>query len=143
MDYFWPVNQANIQPETPEQAFARQLRRFRELWNDEMRQRGPCGRTLASPKAVLSFAEDLILCPTEEAVKVRLQRDREAARGVYVTAGDVNSAACAGRARILIPIGPNETPFGLLAQIVILRAQMAIEKHGDHWLGPEFQKLGH
>ena len=122
--------------------FSRQTRRSQELFQEEMGRCGkPLGEKIDSPKTVLSFAEDLILCPTEAAVIIRLQRDREAARGVYVIAGDVASAADIGRALILIPVGPNETPFCLLAAIVTLRAQAAIEKYGDHWLGPEFRRL--
>lgn len=123
---------SSVNPEASQQAFSRQLRRFQELYRNEVLV--PLGSTLASPKAVLTFAEELMLCPTEDAVIIRLQRDREAARGVYVIAGDVASAACVGRARILIPFGPNETPFCLLAAVVCVRAQLAIEKHGDSWM---------
>jgi hypothetical protein len=60
-----------------------------------------------------------------------------------VIAGDVASAACVGRALILIPVGQNETPFCLLGAVVLLRAKTAIEKFGHHWLGPEFRALGY
>jgi hypothetical protein len=131
-----------VNPETSEQAFSRQLRRFRELfWKQVMST--PVGPTIAPPSVVLSFAEDLMLCPTEEAALVRMQRDREAARGCCTIAEGVNSAACIGRARILMPTSPTETPFCLLGAVVRLRAQMAIEKYGDHWLGPEFRMFGY
>jgi hypothetical protein len=103
----------------------------------------PLGPKIAPPSAVLSFAEDLMLCPAEEAAILRMQRDREAARGCYIIANDVGAAACTGRARILIPVGKIETPFCLLGLVVKLRAEEAMQKHGDHWLGPEFQKLGY
>lgn len=121
-----------VNPEASHIAFDRQLQRFRELfWGQAMST--PLGPTIASPSAVLSFAEDLILCPTEEAALVRMRRDREAARGCYITANDVAFSTYAGRARILIPIGANETPFCLLATVVRLRAQDVIEKYGDFW----------
>jgi len=123
------------QPETPRQVFLRQFRRFRLLWFEDMKKNGPLGNKLASPKNVLSFAEDLILCPTEEAVKVLLQRDREAARGVYITAGDVNTEVGKGHVQVLIPVGPHETPFGLLGAVVRAQAQAAIEKYGGNWPG--------
>lgn len=119
--------------ETPEQAFSRQTRRFRELFQDEVSQRGPLGNKLASPKSVLSFAEDLMICPNEDAVKVRLQRDREAGRGVYVIAGDAVRAADIRRALAAIPFDRTDTPFCLLCEIVRARAQAAIDKHGDSW----------
>jgi hypothetical protein len=103
----------------------------------------PLGPKMAAPKAVLSFAEDLILCPSEEAALVRIQRDREAARGCYIIANDAGSATCTGRARILIPVGSNETPFCLLGMVVKLRAEAAIAQYGDHWLGPEYSGLGY
>jgi len=96
----------------------------------------PLGTTIASPKTVLSFAEELMLCPSEESAITRMRRDLEAARGVYIVAGDVASAADIGHAQILIPTGPNETPFCLLAAVVCERAQVAIDKYGDSWDGP-------
>jgi hypothetical protein len=128
-------------PETPQQVFARQLQRFRELFFGQC-MNTPLGPKIAPPSAVLSFAEDLMLCPTEEAALTRMQRDREAARGCYITANDVDAAAGAGRAQILIPVGSAETPFCLLGEVVRLRAQAAIEKYKDHWLGPDFRKFG-
>ena len=83
---------SSVNPEASQQAFSRQLRRFQELYRNEVLV--PLGSTLASPKAVLTFAEELMLCPTEDAVIIRLQRDREAARGVYVIAGDVACSLC-------------------------------------------------
>jgi hypothetical protein len=136
------IKTEGVNPESSEIAFVRQLQRFRELFFGQC-MNTPLGPTIAPPKTVLSFAEDLMLCPTEEAALVRMQRDREAARGCYIIAGDVASAACVGRALILIPVGQNETPFCLLGAVVLLRTQTAIEKSGDHWLGPEFQALGY
>jgi hypothetical protein len=101
----------------------------------------PLGNAIASPKTVLSFAEDLMLCPTEDAAQVRIGRDLEAARGCHIISVDVASATDIGRAAILIPIGQNETPFCLLGAIVRLRAEAAIEKYGNHWLSPEFRSV--
>jgi hypothetical protein len=129
-------------PETSQKVFSRQLQRFRELFFGQCMST-PLGSKIASPSAVLSFAEDLMLCPTEEAALTRMQRDREAARGCYITANDAASAVYIGRALILIPVGQNETPFCRLGLVVRLRAQAAIEKYGDHWLGPEFRAFGY
>lgn len=120
-------------PASPEQAFDDQLQRFRELFVGQC-TRTPLGPKIAPPSVVLSFAEDLMLCPTEESALVRMLRDREAARGCYIIAGDVGAAADAGRAQILIPVGSGETPFCLLGAVVRLRAQAAIDKHGDAWM---------
>jgi hypothetical protein len=137
-----PEDSEKPNPEASRLVFSRQTRRFQELFQAEMRRDPkPLGKRIASPAAVLSFAEDLMLCPTEEAALVRMQRDRESARGCYIIAGDVASATDIGCALILIPVGPNETPFCLLAAVVRLRAQGAIEKYGDHWLPLEFRAL--
>jgi hypothetical protein len=101
-----------------------------------MRKHGPLGNKLASPKTVLSFAENLILCPTEDAVIALLQRDREAARGAYAVAGDAHSAVCTGRAQVLIQPARGQTPFFLLAVIVRDYAKTILEKYGDVWPGP-------
>jgi len=123
-----------MNPETSRQAFARQTQRFQELFERALKHYGkPLGRTLAPPKAVLSFAEDLMLCPTEDGALIRIERNLEAARGCYVTARDVASEAYLGRALILIPTSSNETPFCLLGAIVRLRAEAAIQQHGDSW----------
>jgi hypothetical protein len=130
------MNPSHIQPETPQQVFVRQTRRFRELFDAQMRS--PLPGPLALPKTVLAFAEDLILCPTEEAVTIRIERDRQAARGCYVTANDVVSEIGRGNAQIAIPVGPSETPFCLLASVVIARVREAVAKHGDSWGSPPF-----
>jgi hypothetical protein len=124
-----------MNPETSGTAFVHQQRRFRELFWQAMKQHGkPLGNKSAPPKTVLAFAEDLMLCPTEDAAQVRIERDLEAARGCYIISGDVASAACIGRALILIPTGQNETPFCLLGAVVLLRAEAAIQEHGDSWM---------
>jgi hypothetical protein len=132
---------STMDSENSQQAFARQLQRFRGLFQDELRQRGPLGSTLASPHAVLSFAEDLMLCPNEAAVIVRLQRDREAARGVYVIAGDAARAHDIAHVLAAFQFGPNETPFCLLASVVRAHAQAMIAKRGNSWGPPPFPKL--
>lgn len=121
-------------PPSPEQAFDGQLRRFRELFFHQCMST-PLGPRLALPSAVLSFAEALMLCPTEEAALTRMQRDREGARGAYIVAGDVGRAADIGRARILIPYRDDEAPFALLGHVVALRAQAALDQNRkDEWL---------
>jgi hypothetical protein len=133
------MSSGKIQPAPPENfeaAFARQLREFRELFYQAMKE-GPLGPKLASPKTVLSFAEDLMLCPTEDAAKALLQRDREGARGVYAIAGDAVRSGDAKRAQALIRTGPNQTPFFVLAAVVRLIANATIERYGgNHWPSP-------
>lgn len=63
------------------------------------------GPTIAKPSAVLSFAEDLMLCPTEESALIRIQRDLEAARGCQIIAGDVASEVGKRHAQISVPTG--------------------------------------
>jgi hypothetical protein len=130
MKYFRSV----VNSETSLEVFYRQQTGFRELFWRAMKQHGkPLGHTSAPPKTVLAFAEDLMLCPTEDAVRVRIERDLEAARGCHIVSGDVASAADRLRAAILIPVGQNETPFCLLAVIVRLRCEATIEKFGNAW----------
>jgi len=129
-----PGSSKNVTPEISLEVFGHQQARFRELFWQAMKRHGkPLGNKSASPKTVLAFAEDLMLCPTEDAAQVRIERDLEAARGCYIISGDVASAAYRARAVILIPVGQNETPFCLLAAIVRLRCEAAIEKFGDAW----------
>jgi hypothetical protein len=119
------------------EAFDHQHRRYKELFWQEMKQhRKPLGNKLAAPKTVLSFAEDLMLCPTEDGVQARIARDLEAARGCYTIAGDVASEVYKLNAAILIQVGQNETPFCLFATVVRLRCEAAIEKFGDSWNPP-------
>ena len=123
-----------MNPEIALEVFGRQHRKFQELFWQAMKRHGkPLGPKSAPPKTVLAFAEDLMLCPTEDAARVRIERDLEAARGCYIVSGDVASAADRARAVILIPAGQNETPFCLLAAIVRLRCEAAVEKFGNAW----------
>ncbi len=122
-----------MNPETSQQVFVRQTRRFRELFFSQCMD-SPLGSTIAKPSDVLSFAEGLMICPTEESALVHMKRDREAARGCSIISGDVVSAAEIGRVKILMTVGQNETPFCLLACVVRLRCQTAIEKNEDAWM---------
>jgi hypothetical protein len=107
------------------------------LFDLEMSRFGkPVGLRPARPKTVLSFAEDLMLCPTEESALSRIHRDREAARGFRVISGDLATAVGRGNATIAIPVHQDETPFCLVASVVRLRAQEALEEYQNAW-GPE------
>jgi hypothetical protein len=114
---FQPLGQhPSSDPGASRKAFSRQTRRFRQLFLEALRQHGnSLGNTIASPKNVLSFAEDLIICPTEEAVTSLMRRDLEAARGVYIIAGDLDTSAGRGHVQFAIPVSQTETPFCLLA----------------------------
>ena len=112
--------------------FRRQHRRFRELYTILSHPKA-VGPKIAAPSSVLSFAEALLLCPTEDAVLARMQRDQEGARGYYIVANDVAALDATGRAVFAIPPTPCETPFGLLSEIVIVWSKTSLEKHADSW----------
>src|ERR1041385_1886269 len=56
-------------------AFHSERARFRELFLREMKKRGePLPRSLGLPSGVLSFAEEIMICPSEESASVRMQQ---------------------------------------------------------------------
>jgi hypothetical protein len=95
-----------VNPEESRKAFLDQNRKLRTLIDTATSIRGTgFGPTIAKPSVVLSFAEDLMLCPTEESALIRMQRDPEAARGFQIIAGDVASEVGKRRVPISVPTG--------------------------------------
>jgi hypothetical protein len=129
----------NVSSETPRKALDRQTRRLRDLFDKEMsRTAQPLGQTLARPETVLSFAEDLMLCPNEESALKLIQRDLEASRGLLLFSTATLVEVERGNARIEVSFGQNETPFCLVAGVARQRAQEAIADYEDSWFGPGF-----
>lgn len=123
-----------MNPEACEQAFRHQSKRFRVLFWQVMKQHGqPLGPTNAGPKAVLSFVEGLMICPTEDAALTHIARDLEPAKTCSIIAGDVASADDIRNALSVDLPGQGETPFCYLAAILRYRSEAAIEKFGDSW----------
>jgi len=96
-------------------------------------QTDPFGDTRPAPARVLSFAEALLLCPTEDAVQVHIARDRAAAELCRVHANDMASAFDIENAANGLERSMHETPFYLLASVLVRRARLSVEQMDEKW----------
>lgn len=123
-----------MNPESNWQAFRGQQRLFSNLVVEEVHQSGtPSGIKRPSPKEVLAFVEGLLLCPTVEAARVHIARDRESAEMCRIVVNDVVRAVDAKSAVASIERAINETPFFLIASMLYKRARLTVEEYGDSW----------
>jgi hypothetical protein len=119
--------------ESNAQTFRRQCRLFSRLVMAVELRTDPFGEQLPAPKRVSSFAEALLVCPTEDAILTHIGRDRESAelcRGYandMATGFDIESAA-AGLERSM-----HETPLYLLASVLVRRARLSAEQMDEKW----------
>jgi len=118
---------------TNAQMFRRQSRQFSRLVMGVRLQTDPYGAGLPTPARVLTFAEALLLCPTEDAVLAHIARDREAAELCRGHANDMASAFDIESAAIGLERSTYETPFYLLASVLVRRARLSVEQMDEKW----------
>jgi hypothetical protein len=91
------------------------------------------GLSSPSPKRALAFAEALILCPSMEAAQARMQRDLEGARSFLIVADKVVSVSETGRSEPLTERLKRNTPFYLLASVVLDQLETYKSNPGNLW----------
>lgn len=124
-------------PEKPLETLIHQWGEFRKLFEQAKRlDPTPLGSKLLPSTIVLAFAEELMFCPTVEAVELRIQRDRQAARGCYVIAGDAASAVGRGNALFSAEVSANENSFHTLSRVVCLRDRSRLSRSGLNLQNP-------
>ena len=105
----------------------------RLFWEGANKSSKPASTELPSPRTVLAFVEGLLLCPTEEAARVHIARDRESAELCRMYANDMASAFDIGNELAGVERPIYETPFYLLASVLLRRAQLSVEHLNDNW----------
>jgi hypothetical protein len=105
----------------------------RLFWEGADKSGKPASTELPSPRTVLAFVEGLLLCPTEEAGRVHIARDRESAELCRMYANDMASAFDIENELAGVERPIYETPFYLLASVLLRRAQLSVEHLNDNW----------
>jgi hypothetical protein len=100
------------------QAFHNQREEFCRLHEAQV-NKDHSGLSVPSAARALAFAESLILCPTLEAVQVRMRQDLEGARSFLMVADRVVSINATINAETLEKWMKNSVPFYLLASVVL------------------------
>jgi len=122
----------NAKNELP-QIFRDQRLRFLFLLEGETKKSPGSGGIEPLPSDVLSFAESLTACPTEEAVQSHIRRNPAKAQAFLAMSQSLAHAAEKGSAPILIPTVPNQTPFFVLSHCVSVWVQNGIDTIGNRW----------
>jgi hypothetical protein len=118
---------------TNAQTFRRQARQFSRLVMAAGSQTDPFGDNRPAPARVLAFAEALLLCPTEDAVLTHIARDRASAELCRIHANDSASAFDIEDAASKLERSTHETPFYLLASVLVRRARLSVEEMDEKW----------
>lgn len=118
---------------TNAQTFRRQTRLFSRLVMVGGLQTDPFGEQRPTPAEVLSFAEELLVCPTEDAVLTHIGRDRRSAELCRVYAVDMASGFDIESAASGLERSTHETPFYLLASVLVHRARLSVEQMDEKW----------
>jgi hypothetical protein len=90
-------------------------------------QTDPYGDNRPAPARVLAFAEAFLICPTEDAVLTHIARDRAAAELCRVHANDMATGFDIEDATSGLERPMHETPFYLLASVLVQRARLSAE----------------
>ena len=91
------------------------------------------GKDRPSPTRVLAFVEALLLCPTENAAQARIAQDPASAELCQGTAEDMGRAFDIENALAGVKRPMHETPFYLLASVLLQRARLTVEQLSDDW----------
>lgn len=91
------------------------------------------GKDRPSPTRVLAFVEALLLSPTERAAQVHIAQDQASAELCRGIAGDMGRAFDIESALAGVERPMHETPFYLLASLLLKRAQLSVEQFSDDW----------
>ena len=81
------------------------------------------GKDCPSQPTVLAFVEALLLCPTESAAQALIAKDQASAELCQGTANDMGRAFDIENALLGVERGMDETPFYLLASVLLRRAR--------------------
>ncbi len=115
-------------------AFRHQTRQFSRLVLSAGHALGDVyGKDRPSPKRVLEFVEALLVCPTEDMVRVHIARDQLSAEVCRGSADDMASGFDIESALSKFKRPEHETPFYLLASVLRDRARLAVEQLGEDW----------
>jgi hypothetical protein len=129
-------NEANqpIDPETFRRVFSTQLERYQKLFWEAMTRYGkPLEGESPLLSVAITFVENLMLCPTEEAALTRMQQDLESARIVYIIGGDLGRSLDAAYAQFLIQASHDQTPFFELACAVRVKLMATLDEEGPNY----------
>jgi len=87
------------------------------------------------PNDVLSFAKELLNCPSTDALITRMQQSSEKARARAFLMAAVSLAFDVEKGNVAIKVsaGSFPTPFYVLATLVIERMQLTLNQRGNRW----------
>jgi hypothetical protein len=115
------------------QSFRDQRLKFLFLLEDETKKVLVSGVIEPLPNDVLSFAQALIACRTEEAAQSHIRTNPATARAFHAMSQSLAYAVGKGDVQLSIPTVPGQTPFYALGFCVGVWVQNRSDTIGNRW----------